>query len=158
MSLRLTSSEFTSMEEIPPRFTCQGDDVSVPLTWDGAPPGTKSFVLIVDDPDAPDPRAPKRVWVHWVLYNLPAAASVLKEAIHPQELPPGTLEGVNDWGRTGYGGPCPPIGRHRYFHKLYALDTLLPDLGNATKAALENAMQGHVIEMAELVGTYEKRP
>ena len=156
MGLTLTSPAFAHNEPIPRRCTCQGEDVSVPLAWSGAPAGTGSFALIVDDPDAPDPKAPRMTWVHWVLYNIPATATGLKEAIRPAELPAGTLEGLNDWKRTGYGGPCPPIGRHRYFHKLYALDTVLPDLKKPAKAALEQAMKGHILEMAELIGTYQK--
>lgn len=113
-------------------------------------------MLIVDDPDAPDPRAPKRVYVHWVLYDIPPTATGLPEGVSAEELPAGTREGLNDWKRTGYGGPCPPTGRHRYFFKLYALDTVLPDLGPATKADIEAAMRGHVLEQAELVGTYER--
>jgi len=154
MALAITSTAFTGGGAIPARYTCQGEDVSSPLTWTDLPADTKSIVLIVDDPDAPDPAAPKRTWVHWVLYNLPPTATGLAEAV--RELPEGTLEGRNDWGRTGYGGPCPPVGRHRYFHKLYALDTVLPDLGEPTKAELERAMEGHVLAKAELVGTYEK--
>ena len=127
------------------------------LSWSGAPKGTKSFALIVDDPDAPDPAAPKMTWVHWVLYDIPAAATGVPEAVQASALPPGTREGVNDWGRTGFGGPCPPIGRHRYFHKLYALDAVLPDLKRPKKAALEKAMQGHILAQAVLIGTYQKR-
>lgn len=130
--------------------------MSPPLSWDEAPGATRSFILIVDDPDAPDPRAPKMTWVHWVLYNLPPETTALAEGLRARDLPPGTGQGLNDWKRTGYGGPCPPIGRHRYFHKLYALDTTLPDLGNPTKAELTKAMSGHVLAQAELVGTYEK--
>jgi Raf kinase inhibitor-like YbhB/YbcL family protein len=111
----------------------------------------------VDDPDAPDPAAPKMTYVHWVLYNLPPDGRGLPEGVTADALPSGTREGLNDWKRTGYGGPCPPIGRHRYFHKLYALDSLLPDLGTPTKAALEAAMEGHIIQQAELMGTYIKR-
>ena len=122
----------------------------------GAPAGTKSLALIVDDPDAPDPARPKMTWVHWVLYNLPADSRGLPEAVEPGGLPAGTLEGKNDWKRAGYGGPCPPIGRHRYFFKLFALDTVLPDLRTPTKAELEQAMQGHVLEKAELMGLYQK--
>jgi Raf kinase inhibitor-like YbhB/YbcL family protein len=110
---------------------------------------------VVDDPDAPDPHAPKMTWVHWVLYNLPPSAPGLPEGV--RDLPAGTREGVNDWKRTGYGGPCPPIGRHRYFHKLYALDVVLPDLGWPTKAQLEKAMEGHILAQAELLGTYQKK-
>lgn len=120
------------------------------------PVNAKSLALIVDDPDAPDPAAPKRVWVHWVLYNLPPTTNALPEGVASSALPPGTREGTNDWQRTGYGGPCPPIGRHRYFHKLYALDTELPDLANPTKAALLEAMEGHVLAQAELIGTYRR--
>ena len=156
MALTLKSSAFPHNGAIPRRYTCQGGDVSVPLAWSGAPPATKSFVLIVDDPDAPDPKAPRMTWVHWVLYNLPPTATALQEGIRAGELPKGTLEGLNDWKRTGYGGPCPPIGRHRYFHKLYALGTLLPAMESATKTDLEQAMKGHVLEKAELIGTYQK--
>ncbi|HSD59876.1 MAG TPA: YbhB/YbcL family Raf kinase inhibitor-like protein [Burkholderiales bacterium] len=156
MALSLTSGAFPHQGEIPRQYTCDGKDLSPPLEWSGLPPGTKSLALVVDDPDAPDPRAPKMAWVHWVLYNLPPEATGLKEALQPAELPEGTREGTNDWGGTGYGGPCPPIGRHRYFHKLYALDTLLPDLGRPAKAALEKAMKGHVLAEAQLIGTYQR--
>ncbi len=157
MSLAITSTAFAPEGAIPSLHTCEGKDISPPLAWNDAPAGTKSFALIVDDPDAPDPAAPKMTWVHWVLYDLPAAASGLPEAVQASALPPGTREGVNDWGRAGYGGPCPPIGRHRYFHKLYALDTVLPDLKRPKKAALEKAMQGHILAQAVLIGTYQKR-
>ena len=156
MALKLSSSAFVHSDEIPRRHTCQGEDLSVPLTWSGVPAGTKSLVLIVDDPDAPDPKAPRMTWVHWVLYNIPPSATGLAEAVKPNELPAGTLDGLNDWKRAGYGGPCPPIGRHRYFHKLYALDAVLPDLRKPNKVALEQAMRGHVLEKAELIGTYQK--
>ena len=156
MSLILTSLAFAHMAAIPPKYTCQGADASPPLSWSGVPVGTKSLALIVDDPDAPDPAAPKMTWVHWVLYNIPPTVKELPEAV--QTLPAGTLEGLNDWHRTGYGGPCPPIGRHRYFHKLYALDIVLPDLGHPTKAQLEKAMAGHVLAEAQLIGTYQKHP
>ncbi|HLF97042.1 MAG TPA: YbhB/YbcL family Raf kinase inhibitor-like protein [Methylococcaceae bacterium] len=153
--MNLTSSAFTHQGDIPAVFTCQGRNVSPPLAWNGLPAGTQSLALIVDDPDAPDPAAPKMTWVHWVLYNIPPDAPGLAEGA--AALPPGTKEGLNDWKRTGYGGPCPPIGRHRYFHKLYALDTVLPDLGKPDKAKLEKAMQGHILGRSELVGTYQKR-
>jgi Raf kinase inhibitor-like YbhB/YbcL family protein len=152
----LTSSAFSDQGEIPARYTCEGEDISPPLSWRDAPVGTESFVLIVDDPDAPDPRAPKMTWVHWVLYNIPAGVEELAEGLRAGGLPQGALEGLNDWQRKGYGGPCPPVGRHRYFHKLHALDTVLPDLGASGKAEVEKAMADHVIERAELVGTYEK--
>jgi Raf kinase inhibitor-like YbhB/YbcL family protein len=154
MTLSITSPAFGDHGEIPRRHTCEGEDLSPALAWSRTPAGTRSLVLIVDDPDAPDPAAPKMTWVHWVLYNLPADCVGLPEGA--STLPPGTREGINDWQRTGYGGPCPPIGRHRYFHKLYALDTTLPDLGKPTKAALEKAMAGHVLAEAQLVGTYKK--
>ncbi|SFH26455.1 phospholipid-binding protein, PBP family [Nitrosospira sp. Nsp14] len=157
MSMSITSSSFPHDGVIPTRHTCEGHDTSPELLWTDVPSGAKSLVLIVDDPDAPDPAAPKRVWVHWVLYNIPATSSGLSEAIAAHDLPPGTKEGVNDWQRTGYGGPCPPIGSHRYFHKLYALDTVLPDLKQPTKAKLEEAMRGHVIATAELIGRYQKQ-
>ena len=156
MILTLTSLAFDHLAAIPSKYTCEGADVPPPLAWSNLPAGTKSLALIVDDPDAPDPAAPKMTWVHWVLYNLPPEAAGLPEAVKPAALPAGTKEGVNDWKRTGYGGPCPPIGRHRYFHKLYALDTVLPDLGGPTKAALEKAMAGHILGQAELMGTYQK--
>jgi len=156
MALALTSPVFNQDGAIPKLYTCQDKNISPALAWSGLPAGTKSLALIVDDPDAPDPAAPKMTWVHWVLYNIPVSATGLAEAVAPAALPPGTREGTNDWKRTGYGGPCPPIGRHRYFHKLYALDTVLPDLKLPTKTALEKAMQGHVLAKVELMGTYQK--
>lgn len=156
MSFSMQSAAFHEGGAIPRVYTCEGEDRAPPLRWTGLPEGTASLVLIVDDPDAPDPAAPKMTWVHWVLYNLPPQSNGLGEGAVSGSLPPGTLEGVNDWKRTGYGGPCPPIGRHRYFHKLYALDVVLPDLGNPTKAQLEAAMEGHVLGSTELVGTYQK--
>jgi Raf kinase inhibitor-like YbhB/YbcL family protein len=156
MALTLTSPGFATGSAISPTYTCDGKDMSPALVWGGAPAGTKSFALIVDDPDAPDPAAPKMTWVHWVLYNLSATTDRLPEAVAPNQLPAGTKQGKNDWKRTGYGGPCPPIGRHRYFFKLFALDTVLPDLKEPTKAALEQAMKGHVLEHTELMGTYQR--
>ena len=156
MTLSLLSTAFRGNDRIPVRYTCEGDDVSPPLAWTGVPAGTRSLALIVDDPDAPDPKHPLVVWVHWVLYNIPPDMNGLAEAIVPAALPPGTREGTNDWSHTGYRGPCPPVGRHRYFHKLYALDAVLPDLAPPDKAALERAMAGHVLEHAELIGTYQK--
>lgn len=154
-NFRLTSSAFSPKGHMPRRFTCEGEDLSPPLTWSGAPANTKSFALIVDDPDAPDPAAPKRVWVHWVLFDIPPSVTDLAEGASPAHLPPSTQVGKNDWGNARYGGPCPPIGRHRYFHKIYALDTILK-LSSPTKADLEHAMRGHVLAQAELIGTYEK--
>ena len=157
MSLALTSSSFSHGGEIPAKHTCEGKDVSPLLSWSGVPEKAKSLVLIVDDPDAPDPKAPKMTWVHWVLYDLSPKATGLPEGVDGNALPTGTREGVNDWKRTGYGGPCPPIGRHRYFHKLYALDIVLSDLERPTKSQLEAAMQGHILAQTELIGTYEKK-
>jgi Raf kinase inhibitor-like YbhB/YbcL family protein len=153
--MQLSSTAFTHQGAIPGRHTCEGDDTAPALAWTGAPAATRSFALIVDDPDAPDPAAPKMTWVHWVLYNLPPTADRLPESGRP--LPPGTFEGLNDWKRTGWGGPCPPVGRHRYFFKLYALDVLLPDLDSPTKAQVEAAMKGHVLAQADLIGTYQKQ-
>jgi len=152
--MNLASSAFAHNGAIPKKHTCDGSDSSPPLSWSGVPTQAKSLVLIVDDPDAPDPAAPKMTWVHWVLYNLPPSAGGLAEGV--TSLPAGTAEGTNDWQRTGYGGPCPPVGRHRYFHKLYALDTLIQGLSRPNKAAIERAMQGHIIARAELIGTYER--
>lgn len=157
MPIRLKSSAFEHNGEIPIQYTCDGSDKSPALSWANLPNGTKSLALIIDDPDAPDPAAPKMTWVHWVLYNIPADVTSLSEAIAGADLPSGTKQGLNDWKKTGYGGPCPPIGRHRYFHKLYALDFVLPDLNKPTKTVLEEAMQGHIIGQVELMGTYKRR-
>jgi Raf kinase inhibitor-like YbhB/YbcL family protein len=154
--MELKSAAFVHQGEIPRKHTCDGEDHSPPLAWSEIPAGTLSLALIVDDPDAPDPKAPKRVYVHWVLYNIPPDAAGLAEAIRPAQLPAGTLEGLNDWGRTGYGGPCPPVGRHRYFHKLYALDKVLRDLGQPTKAQLLAVIKDHVLAETQLVGTYQR--
>jgi hypothetical protein len=151
--MQLTSSAFVHGGEIPARFTCEGEDIAPPLAWRDVPAAARSLALIVDDPDAPDPAAPKMTWVHWVLYNIALTAHGLPEGGRPA----GALDGVNDWNRAGYGGPCPPIGRHRYFFKLYALDAVLPDLKRPTKAKLEQALRGHVLAQAELIGTYQKR-
>jgi len=156
MSFELASPSFPEGAPIPSRHGCEGRDVSPALSWKDPPAGTKSLALVVDDPDAPDPKAPRMTWVHWVLYNLPPDAEGLAEGVASRDLPAGTLEGLNDWGRTGWGGPCPPVGRHRYNFKLYALDTVLPDLGRPAKADLERAMRHHVIGRAVLVGTYRK--
>lgn len=156
MPLTISSPAFGHEDEIPAKYTCEGDDISPPLAWSGLPEGTASLVLIVDDPDAPEPKAPKRTWVHWLLYNIPVASSGLDEGVAPSHLHDGVLEGLNDWKRTGYGGPCPPIGRHRYFFKLYALDDQLPELKEPSKETLLEAMEGHVLEETELMGSYEK--
>lgn len=154
MTFTLSSPSFIHNGQIPARHTCDDHDLSPELNWINIPDNTRSLVLIVDDPDAPDPAAPKMTWVHWVLYNIPPTISRLPENIMENDLPAGTLQGLNNWNRVGYGGPCPPIGTHRYFHKLYALDIVLPDLKQPTKAVLEEAMRGHVIGQTELVGLY----
>jgi hypothetical protein len=154
--LELNSAAFTHGSAIPTRHTCEGDDVSPALDWSGAPAGTKSFALIVDDPDAPDPAAPRMTYVHWVLYDIPADVPGLAEGAGNQPATSGK-EGINDARGTGYTGPCPPIGQHRYFHKLYAVDTVLGDLKQPTKAALERALEGHILERTELMGTYQKK-
>jgi Raf kinase inhibitor-like YbhB/YbcL family protein len=156
MALTLKSSAFDNGGEIPSRYTCEGEDISPPLVWTDVPETARSLVLIIDDPDAPDPKAPKMIWVHWVLFNIPPDVSGLQEAIVQTKLPPGMVEGLNDWKRIGYGGPCPPIGRHRYFHKLYALDTVLEGMNTPTKTKIEAAMKGHIIAQTELMGTYQK--
>lgn len=155
--MQLTSPNFENQKSIAKKFTCDGENISPALEWSGVPEGTNSFALIVDDPDAPDPANPRMTWVHWVLYNIPAAVSSLPEGAKDKDLPKGTLQGLNDWKKTGYGGPCPPIGKHRYFHKLYALDIVLPDLARPTKAKLEKAMEGHVLSKAELIGLYQRK-
>lgn len=156
MPLTITSSAFEPGSGIPSRYTCDGDDRSPPLAWTGAPDGTQSFALLVLDPDAPDPRAPKRTWVHWVVYDLPADCRGLPEGTGPAQLPEGARQGLTDARATGYHGPCPPVGRHRYFFRLYALDTLLRAPDVLDRAGLDAAMEGHVLEKAELMGTYEK--
>ena len=153
--MELRSSVFTHAGELPQRCTCEGADVAPPLQWQGLPSGTASLALIVDDPDAPDPAKPQRTWVHWVVVDIPAEAAGLPG--EGQALPEGCRAGLNDWKKAAWGGPCPPIGRHRYFFKLYALDCRLPDLKQPTKADLEAAMQGHVLAQTELMGTYQKR-
>jgi Raf kinase inhibitor-like YbhB/YbcL family protein len=157
MPLIITSPSFLHDGAIPAHHTCDGSNTSPPLAWSGVPSGTKSLALIADDPDAPDPASPKMTWVHWVLYNLPASASGLAEGIAAKDLPAGAMQGNNDWHRTGYGGPCPAIGKHRYFFKLYALDIALTDLKPPTEAALEKAMLGHVTGQAELIGLYQRK-
>ena len=151
--LTLTSGAFADGEAIPRRYTCDGDDVSPPLTWSGAPSGTESFALIVDDPDAP-----VGTWVHWVLFNVPADQRGLDEDVPANEqLEDGTRQGKNGWGDIGYGGPCPPPGStHEYAFKLYALDTALDVEVGATKRALTSAMEGHLLGQALLSGTYSR--
>lgn len=155
--MKIHSEAFEHEHEIPQKHTCEGENTSPPLAWRDLPEGTESLALIVDDPDAPDPAAPKMTWVHWVLYNLPPESAGLADGVAGANLPAGTLEGQNDWHRTGYGGPCPPIGRHRYFFKLYALDRILPDLDYPTKERIETAMAGNVLGHGALIGTYQRR-
>ncbi len=156
MALTMESRAFTAYGEIPPHYTCEGADVSPPLIWFEAPSLTTSLVLIVDDPDAPDPAAPKMTWVHWVLYNIPATLNGLPEGIS-KRMPPGMHQGQNDWRRNDWGGPCPPVGRHRYYFTLFALDIMLPGQDGLTKAQVLNAMQGGILGQTDLVGTYQKK-
>jgi hypothetical protein len=156
MQLTITSTAFANLEAIPTKFTCEGQNLSPELRWEGVPANARSLALVVDDPDAPDPANPRQTFVHWVVYDLPPTTTGLPEGVQGADLPAGARVGTNDWRKTEYGGPCPPIGRHRYFHKLFALDVVLGDLGAPTKQALEVAMQGHVVARGELVGTYEK--
>ncbi|HTY17485.1 MAG TPA: YbhB/YbcL family Raf kinase inhibitor-like protein [Myxococcota bacterium] len=155
-TLSLRSSAFEPQAGIPTRYTCDGEDVSPPLAWTDPPAGTRSFALIVDDPDAPDPQAPKTIWVHWVVYDIPAAQRELPQGAGGAGASGGARDGINDWKRTGWRGPCPPIGRHRYVFELFALDAPLGDLGAPSKAALEHAMQGHVLGRAELIATFAR--
>jgi Raf kinase inhibitor-like YbhB/YbcL family protein len=156
MAFILTSSAFDHKGEIPRKFTCDGRDISPPLSWHGMPENTRSLALIVDDPDAPDPAAPTRVFVHWLVFDIPASTTSLAEAASTKSLPGATLQGMNDWSRVEYGGPCPPIGRHRYFFKLYALDVTRLSLDEPDKKTLEATMQPHIIGKAELIGTYKR--
>ncbi len=156
MTLTITSQAFVHEGSVPAKYTCEASDVSPPLAWSGVPDTSKSLVLIVDDPDAPDPKAPKMTWVHWVLYDIPPSTRSLIENADKLGLPAGTRIGMNDWKRQAYGGPCPPIGRHRYFHKLYCLDITLTALNAPTKADVEKAMTGHILAEAVLMGTYQK--
>ena len=153
MSLSISSAAFSEGIRIPVQYTCEGEDISPPLSWSDAPEGTKSFVLICDDPDAP-----MGTWDHWLIYNIPADSEELAEGIPTEEsLTDGSKHGLNSWGNTNYGGPCPPPGNpHRYFFKLYALDTILSLTGDATKSLIENAMQGHILEEAQLMGTFSR--
>ena len=156
MTLKISSSAFQPGASIPSQYTCEGKDISPPLSWSGLPNNAKSVAMIVDDPDAPDPAKPQRVYVHWVVYNIPPQTLSLAENASQGGMPNGAVQGKNDWGKAEYGGPCPPIGRHRYFFKLFALDTTLSGLRNATKTDLEKAMKGHIVDSGELMGTYQK--
>jgi Raf kinase inhibitor-like YbhB/YbcL family protein len=153
MALEIMSTAFSSGESIPTKFTCDGDDVSPPLQWSDPPQGTQSFALIADDPDAP-----AGTWVHWVLFNMPAESRSLPESVSPDpDLTDGGRHGENSWGRLGYGGPCPPSGTHRYFFKLYALDSALDLAAGARKDKLLNAMEGHILGQTEVMGVYSRQ-
>ncbi len=146
-------SAFAAGQSIPRKYTCDGDDISPPLQWNNAPEGTQAFALIADDPDAP-----VGTWVHWVLYNLPGETRALPEAVPPDaDLPDGSRHGKSSWGRLGYGGPCPPGGTHRYFFKLYALDTVLDLAPGASKEQLLQGMEGHILAQTELMGLYSRQ-
>ncbi len=152
MAFEITSTAFAAGEKIPRKFTCDGDDISPPLQWNDPPPNTQSFALISDDPDAP-----VGTWVHWVLYNLPGKTTSLAEAVPSKdELSDGSRHGRSSWGRSAYGGPCPPGGTHRYFFKLYALDMVLELAAGAGKEQLLKAMEGHILAQAELMGLYAR--
>jgi Raf kinase inhibitor-like YbhB/YbcL family protein len=157
LALVLLSSRFSAGGALPGELTCEGADRAPELHWSGAPAATRSLALIVDDPDAPDPRAPQMTWVHWVLYDLPPSATALRDGVTANDLPPGTREGLNDWKQPGWRGPCPPVGRHRYVFKLYALDVVLPARKDMTKKDLELAMRGHILAEGKLIGTYQKQ-
>ena len=152
MAFEITSTAFQPNGMIPTKYTCDGEDVSPPLAWKEAPAGTESFALISDDPDAPG-----KTWVHWVLYNVPATANGLPEGGLQSGVIDAGEEGSTDFGRVGYGGPCPPSGVHRYYFKLYALDTTLSLPSSTTRKDLEKAMQGHTLAQAELMGKYSRR-
>jgi len=153
MAITITSSAFNEGGMIPAKYTCDGRNISPPLKWEDAPAGTKSFALIGDDPDAP-----VGVWVHWVMWNIPADVKELGENVEPKgDLPNGSKQGITDFRRPGYGGPCPPSGTHRYYFKLYALDTMLDLAGSATKADLLKAMKGHILAEGQLMGKYKRQ-
>lgn len=154
VSISLTSTAFAADGSIPSKYTCEGPDASPPLAWTGIPANARSLALVVDDPDAPDPAAPRVVWVHWIAYDLPPGSTGLAE--NAGRTGTGGRDGLNDWQATGWRGPCPPKGRHRYFFKLFALDTVLGDLHQPTRARLEQAMEGHILARGELIGTYQQ--
>jgi Raf kinase inhibitor-like YbhB/YbcL family protein len=157
MSLTISSPTFEHEHSIPARHTCEGDDISPELRWSGVPDDTQTLALIVEDPDAPDPLAPRGIFTHWIVYNLPPDSTGLKEDVRLETLPRGARFGQSDFERPRWGGPCPPIGTHRYFFKLYALDAPLPTAQPLSRNALLDAIEGHVVGYAELIGTYEKR-
>ncbi|MFZ3231845.1 MAG: YbhB/YbcL family Raf kinase inhibitor-like protein [Pseudobdellovibrio sp.] len=150
----LKSKAFANQHEIPKQYTCEGRDISPQLEWSGVPEGTKSLVLIVEDPDAPDPKAPKMIFTHWIVYNIPLSQNYLADGA--ENLSSEVRFGLNDWKRSTWGGPCPPIGKHRYFYKLYAVDTILNFFTVPTKKQIEEAMNNHILGKSELVGLYEK--
>jgi Raf kinase inhibitor-like YbhB/YbcL family protein len=152
-TIRVTSSAFQPNGPIPALYSCEGREISPSIRWSGSPPGTRSVALIVEDPDAPGPTDQPTIWTHWIVYNLPVKGELPENA---RELPPGALRGANDWERTEYGGPCPPVGLHRYVHRIYALDTVLPDLSAPTRRDLLGAMEGHVLARGALTGTYRR--
>lgn len=156
-SMEILSDAFQHNGEIPSLYTCEGNNTSPALTWKDIPPQAKSLALIVEDPDAPDPQAPKLTWVHWVLFNIDPKISGLPASTAISTLPKGIQTGLTNWNNGEFGGPCPPIGRHRYYHKLYALDTVLTNLKNPTADELRTAMEGHIIAEAVLMGTYQKK-
>jgi len=151
-AMDLNSQAFRPGGMIPAKYTCDGADISPPLTWPDPPAGTKSFALIMDDPDAP-----VGTWVHWVIWNIPATARGLEENVpKTASLPNGARQGTNDFKRTGYGGPCPPSGTHRYFFKLYALGSTLSLSPETTKSVLEDTMRRHILAQSELIGKYTR--
>ena len=153
MSLSITSTAFKQGERIPSKYTCDGSDISPELEWSDVPEGAQSFTIIADDPDAP-----VGTWIHWVLYNVPGETRTLPEAIPPDaSLPDRSMQGKNSWGRPGYGGPCPPGGTHRYFFRLYALDTVLELKSGVSENDLLKAMKGHILAEAELMGLYSRK-
>lgn len=157
MRMAISSPAFRHEEPILERFTCDGEDVSPPLHWTGVPEASQTLALIVEDPDAPDPAAPQHIFTHWIIYNLPPDSTGLVENVTLETLPRGARFGQNDFERTRWGGPCPPTGRHRYYFKLYALDSPVPTAHVLTRSGLLAAIDGHVLRYAELIGTYEKR-
>lgn len=157
MPMTISSPTFRHEDPIPERFTCEGADVSPALRWREPPDGTQALALLVEDPDAPDPAAPERIFTHWIIYNLPPDSTGLVENVGIETLPRGARLGQNDFERMRWGGPCPPIGRHRYHFKLYALDSPVPTAHVLTRNGLLDAISGHVLGYAELMGTYEKR-
>lgn len=150
----IKSNAFANYQEIPKQHTCEGKNISPSLSWSGVPEGTKSLALIVEDPDAPDPKAPQTIFTHWIVYNIPATANAIAEGAIDKSSE--VRFGVNDWKHAYWQGPCPPIGQHRYFYKLYALDTMLSFANSPNKSQLEKAMTEHILGTTEIVGVYQK--